>query len=185
MYYKAHIRFVDAHAKSNSCHYHINFFKKKRILIFSSGSAVHAGMIWQSLNVVHTKRFGKFFNFLAAKAIDYPRFARTRFYITYNLFVDFFCFWAHLIIKVRAIKRRFEHSYVGHAQIFLYVVLHFWRCRGGECNHWTRSYFVYFGTNVAILRAKIMPPFRNAMGFVNCKKRYLHSLQELYVFILG
>ena len=184
MNYITHIRFVDAHAECDGCHYHIDTFHEEVILILRTGVAVHTCMIRTARDIVGNQNLGKFLDFLAAQAIDDARFARMLLDIFNNVSIYIVCLMAHFIIEVRTVERRLESRSLLDSEIFHDIVLHLDSCRCSESNDRTLSNLVYYRTDISVFRTEIVPPFRDAMSLVDCKERHLDRTEELDVFRL-
>ena len=183
--YKAHIGFVNAHAKGYGGYNHVHFLHQECVLIVGAGGCVHAGMVWQRADVVDSEQLGQFFHALAAEAVDYARFAGVLLYEAYDVVVGVLGLGPYLIEQVRAVERRFEHSGIAHTQVFLYVVLHLWGGSGGKRYYRAAAYFIDYRAYAAILGPEIMPPFRYAVRLVDGVERYCHCFQKLYVLFFG
>ena len=63
-------------------------------------------------------------------------------------------------------------------------MLHLRGGRGRESYDRTHIYLIDYRTYAAIFRSEVMTPLRDAMGLVDCIKRYFYRLEKLYVLLL-
>ena len=92
---------------------------------------------------------------------------------------------AHLVVKVGTVEARLVDTGVGHAEVFLYVVLHLGGSRGRKGDYGTRRYLVDDRTYLAVFGAEIVSPFRDTVGFVDGVERNRHPFQEIDIVLLG
>ena len=64
--YVAHVGFVDAHAECNGSHDYVDLLQQECVLVGGAGGGIHAGMVGESLDIVHLEEFGHFLDLFAA-----------------------------------------------------------------------------------------------------------------------
>ena len=179
---KPYVRFINAHSEGDCSYNDVDLFHQEFVLIGTSGSCIHAGMIRSCFNAVYAKDFCQFFHFLPAQAIDNSRFSLMLFDKLDNIFC-WIILGTDFVIEIRTVKRRFEYFGVQHVKIFLDIVLYFRRSCGCQSDDRrlsdlldNRAYFTIFGP-------EIVSPFRDTMCFIDSKKRNLYFFQEFYITV--
>ena len=185
MHHEADVGLVYAHAESYGGHNHIHLFKQESVLVGGAGGAVHAGVVGQHTDFVHTQGLGQLLHPLAAQTVYYAAFARVILDVSDNVAVYLGGLGTHLIIKVRAIEAGLVYVGVGHAQIFLDVMLHLGGGGGCEGNYRAVGNLIYKRTNLAVFRTEIVSPFGDAVGLVHCIEADGDGAQEHDVLLLG
>ena len=185
MDHEPHVGLVDAHSERYRGYDHVDALLQKRVLVGRTLRRVHSGVIGQGCYAVDVQRLGKLLHFFAAQAVYDARFSGMLTDVADYLFVDILGLRSHFVIKVLAVEARFIDLGVQNAEIFLDVVLHLQRGRGGQRYHREISYLRYHGSDLAVFGAEIVAPFRDAMGLVDSEKRYVDRFQELDVLLLA
>jgi hypothetical protein len=91
----------------------------------------------------------------------------------------------YLIVQVRTVKAGDEFPGLFEFQLLDDVVAHAMCRAGGECRDRLARKFFLKHFQFAVVGAKFVPPFRNAMRFVDHKKRDRHFLQPVNHFAFG
>ena len=138
-------------------------------------------MVRQRRDIVHLQELRQLFHLLAAEAIYDAAFATPLAYEAYDVAVYVLSLGTHLIVEVRAVERRLEQRGFAHAKVFLNIVAHLGGCSRSKSNERTCTYFINNRTYAPVLRTEIMPPLRNAVGFVNSVERNLYTFEKLYI----
>ena len=142
-------------------------------------------MIRCGFDVVGPQNLSQLLHFFARQTVDNATFASILPNEFNDLLVNVVGFGPHLIIKVGTVERTAKLLCISYAEAFLDVAAHFVGGCGRECNDRCIAYAVDDGADVAIFRTEIVPPFRNAMGFVYGIKRNLDGLQKRYGLFFG
>ncbi|CSC18165.1 Uncharacterised protein [Vibrio cholerae] len=85
MHHKAHVGFINPHAKCHGRHHNLQVITLKRLLHPSAFIGVHPGMVTGGANVVAAQLFGEHFDFFTATTIDDAALPTLRFQITDHL----------------------------------------------------------------------------------------------------
>ena len=125
----AHIGFVDPHPESDSGHNYFGLFHQKRILVGTSRSSIHPGVVGQSPDIVRLQDLRKIVHFFPAQTIYYSRFRALRQDVFDDFSVNFIVLVSYFVIQVGTVERRFKNLGIQHSQRFLDIVLHFGRSR--------------------------------------------------------
>ena len=185
VYHKPNVGFVDAHAKGDRGNDHIGLLHQEFVLVGLPGFRVKSGMIGQGFDAINLESIGKLFHFLPAQAINDPRFALVIFYVPDDIVDHVFGFWPDLVIEVRPVERRHEHRCGEDLQVFLYVVLHFWRSRCRECHHGhLLSDGIDDGPEPPVFGPKVVTPFRYAVCLVDGIEGDVDTFEEFYIVFL-
>ena len=162
------IGFVDTHTEGDSGHNHLRFFHQEGVLVFHARLGIQTCMVGECADFVHLQETGKFFHLFATETVHNTRFSRMVFDEFDNFFVDILRFLPDFIIEIGTIEGGDEHFGFVHAEILLYVGLHFGRCR--RCQRDDRHLGANGfddGTDAAVFRTEVVSPFRDTMRFVN------------------
>ena len=126
----------------------------------------------------------QFFHGLARETIYNARFPLRVPDEAYQVFVHVLGLGPHFVVEVGAVERRLEHLRLQHAQVFLYVVLHFGRCSRGQGHYRRAAYALRHALYVPVLGAEVVPPLGYAVGLVHGVEAYLNAFQEVHVLRL-
>ena len=72
---KSHIRLVNAHAKGDGGHDHVNILAQEGVLVGAARLAFHTGMVGQGLDIVQPEHLGQFLHLFTAQAVNDTRLA--------------------------------------------------------------------------------------------------------------
>ncbi len=103
MHHKAHVGFINPHAKRHGRHHNLQVITLKRLLHPSAFIGVHPRMVTGSTNVVSAQFFSEHFDFFPAATIDDAALPALRFQIADHLRNRLMFFHQH-VANVRAIK---------------------------------------------------------------------------------
>ena len=131
-------------------------------------------MIGTGLDVIYYEQSGELFNLFTGKTVNYAAFVFVVFDVFDNFAINILGFRTNLVVEIVAVKRGFEHTRTGHAEVLLNVVLNLRRCRCRKSYNGALADFVDYGANPPIFGSEIMTPLRNAVRFVDSVERYLN-----------
>ena len=177
------IRLVDPHAEGNGGHDHIHVLHEEFILYAGALCSVHAGVIGGGLDAIHLQRIGDLLDFLPAQAIDDAAaplvFEGVLHHLPQRVFLG-----AHLVEEVGPVEARLEDVGIEDAQVFLDVVLDFRRRRRRQRDDRELTNTLDDGLQAPVFRTEVMPPFGDAVGFVDGEETQPDGAQEIGVLFL-
>ena len=184
MDHKTHVGLVYSHSEGDGGHNHVYILHQEGILVLRPGPGIQPSMVRQGLYSVDREEGGEFLDLLPAEAVDNAALPLVladeldNVLFRIDLVPDF-------IIEVGAVERRLENRGVLDAEILEDVALNLGRGGGGKGDYGRRGYLVYDGTDAAVFRTEVVPPFRDAVSLVHCVERYVDLLEKGYVLFLG
>ena len=170
---KSHIRFVDAHAKRDRCAHDSHFVTQKRLLIPRAIFGIEPRVIRHRRMTSSRQRLGEQFSCLARLAIHNPRIGRhARGNLDDLLGSSILAtrLGLNAIHQIRSIEAREKHLRIAQAQLSHNVIAHALSCCRRERNDGRVRKRVARRSDLAILRAKVMTPFADAVRFIDCKR---------------
>ncbi len=173
-----HVRFVNAHPKSDGSYNDIQFFIQKIVLGFDADRRIQTCMIRCRIDLIHFEQFGDLFHLFSAEAVDDSRFAFVLLdEFDQGLFGLIFDLGANLIKEIGPVKRRFEQISFFHLKITLNVLLNLGSGSGSQGDdRKLRGYLGYDRFDLSVLRSEIMTPFRNAVCLIYGNKTQMSFL---------
>ena len=115
-------------------------------------------MIGQGFDSVYLKQFSNLFHLFATQTIYNSRLA----YVGPKQANDLiFCFYfgTYLIKEIGSVEGRLEYIGIEHSQILLNITLNLGSGSSGQRNDRSLSYFIDNGSDSAIFRSEVVPPF--------------------------
>ena len=172
---KANVRLIDAHAEGDGRHHDLRVVADERLLIALPRRVLHSGVIRLHGKMLPRERVGHVLDLLARRAIDDAGLIRKlrqkvhRLPHRLRLLPD-------LQKKIFPVETGEKRVRIGETQALLDVLLDA-RRRGGGQGHadGLRKARPAFD-KLPVFGAEIMPPFRNAMRFVN--HQCIHALRR-------
>ena len=155
---ESHIGLVDAHAKGDGSHNHIDVFFKKSILGVATHLGIQSCVIGARIDVVGAKHLGEFFHAFAREAVDDTTHMRVTLDESDDVVIHFSRLLSHFVVEVGAIKRAFILECIGDSQILFDVHAHLVGGSGCECDDGHLTNFIDDGAKFAIFRAEIVSP---------------------------
>ena len=155
---EAYIRFVDTHAKSDSCHDDIYTFHQEVVLRLRPESRLQSCMIGSSLNFVSPQYLCQFLHLLSGEAVDDAALAWMLLNELDDILIDIHRFRAYLVVEVRAVERALKLLGIQNAQILLDIGTHLVCCRCRQRNNRCHTNLVDDRTDATILRSEVMSP---------------------------
>ncbi len=179
---KTHVGFVDAHAKGNGGDNDIDILHQELVLSARTLCRIHARMVRRRLYSIDLQGVGDFFHLLSAQAIDDAAAPLVFQGVLHDLAQGVF-FWPHFIKQVGPVEARLVYVGTEDAEVLLDVVLHLGGGGGGQGNGGELANAVNDLPQTPVLGAKVMSPFRNAVGLVDGKKAEPDRTEEIGVLL--
>ena len=107
---ESHIGLVDAHAKGDGSHNHIDVFFKKSILGVATHLGIQSCVIGARIDVVGAKHLGEFFHAFAREAVDDTTHMRVTLDESDDVVIHFSRLLSHFVVEVGSIKTSFLYS---------------------------------------------------------------------------
>ena len=175
---KAHIGFVDAHAKGNGGHHDDAFFAQKTVLVTLAGLGRQAGMVGQGIEAMRGQLRGHVFNLAARLAVHHARVVQP---FTVDLgavllpnkadeLLDAVFFFDDGVADVGAVEAADEEARVLQLQLGHDVVAGdgVGGGREGDAGHIVKTLVQH--SQAQVVGPKVVPPLADAVGFVNGKE---------------
>ena len=104
MDHEAHIRLINAHAKGDGSHDHIDVLHQEVILCLGTGRRIQTSMIGRCLDVVSLQDGRQFLHLLPRQTVNDAALPLMLLDELDNVLINILCLWTHLIIEVGSVE---------------------------------------------------------------------------------
>ena len=182
----SHIGLVDTHAKGDGGDDYLRVIANERFLVVATRLCIETGVVRQRADAIVLQLRGKLIDALAREAIDDARAAITARKLS-QFRVRRACLGPHGVIQVGAIETRNMNARLAQGELLHDIPPDPLGGSGCERRDWHPGKPRAYAMELAILRAEIVTPVRNAMCLVDDQRGYsaggVHPWQD-FVFKL-
>ena len=176
--HQADVRLVDAHTESDGGNDNRHPVADKILLGLAAGIGVQAGVVRAGSQAPGVQVISQFLGFPAGKAVDDGGLLAL-FLQQGQQSAPGVALGHYGVAEVVPVKARQENPPLLQIQLADDVGAHPFRSGGGEGNDRRLGKVPPQGAQVAVIRAELMPPFGNAVGFVNGDEAQFQMFQKV------
>ena len=178
VHHPAHVRFVDAHAERNGRDHHLRVIADERVLVIAARRRIQAGVVRQGTNSVLGELGREFIHPAPRQAVNDAG-SRMGSHMFQQFGIAARALRPYRIVQVGPVEAGDMQSRLAQGELIHDVLPHARGGGGREREHRHRRKVFAQPCETAVLGAKIMAPFRDAMRLINRESAQAHGGLQL------